>query len=164
MPKMNKIKVGEILTTHGIKGELKIKATGKENFNRDINYFIGNDYDIVKVNSVKYHKGFYLVQFKNLEDINKVLKYKSQFIYIDEKDLINLESDEYYIKDLIGLDVYDTNGLFIGKLTDILEYSANDVYIVKTDNQEIMIPAVEEFIKDIDIDNKKIVVKIIEGM
>lgn len=161
---MEKIKVGKIINTHGIKGELKIQATGVESFDRDISYFIGNDLEKVYVNSSRFHKGFYIVKLKDFDNINDVLKFKAKDIFIDIKDLKELNNDEFYIKDLIGLDVKDQDANYIGKLADVLEYDVNDVYIVETSDGEISIPAVEEFIIEINIKEKYIIAKIIEGM
>lgn len=161
---MEIIKVGKIINTHGIKGELKIQATGVESFDRDISYFIGNDLEKVYVNSSSFHKGFYIVKLKDFDNINDVLKFKAKDIFIDIKDLKELNNDEFYIKDLIGLDVKDQNANYIGKLSDVLEYDVNDVYIVETSDGEISIPAVDEFIIEINIKEKYIIAKIIEGM
>lgn len=161
---MEKIKVGKIINTHGIKGELKIQATGVESFDRDISYFIGNDLEKVYVNSSRFHKGFYIVKLKDFDNINDVLKFKAKDIFIDIKDLKELNNDEFYIKDLIGLDVKDQDANYIGKLADVLEYDVNDVYIVETSDGEISIPAVDEFIIEINIKEKYIIAKIIEGM
>lgn len=161
---MEKIKVGKIVNTHGIKGEVKIQQSGIETFDRDINYYIGDNFTEVKTVSSKFHKGFYIVKLKDFDNINDVMKFKSKEIFIDSEDLIDLEEDEFYIKDLIGLDVIDESDNNIGKLVDVLEYEANDVYEVETQNGLISIPAVDEFILEVNIEEKYLRVKIIEGM
>lgn len=160
---MSKIKVGDIVNTHGIKGELKIQRTGVETFDRDIDYYIGKDNIKVNIERSKIHKGFFIVKLKNYNNINDVLKFKNQIISISKEDLQELNDDEFYINDLIDLDVYEDDQ-FLGKIIDVLEYNANDIYIVKTEGKEIMIPAVGQFIKNIDIESNRIDVKLIEGM
>lgn len=161
---MNKIKVGKIINTHAIKGELKIDTFAKETFDRGISYYIGNSDEKFEVENVKTHKGFYIVKFKNYDSINDVLKFKDMDIYIDEDDLSDLGANEYYIKDLIGLDIYSLDEK-IGVLEDIYEYLANDIYVVRlNDGKEILIPAVDEFILEVNLDKKFIKVKLIEGM
>lgn len=159
---MNKIKVGDIINTHGIKGELKILPTSDESFDRDINYYI-EDLEL-QVEYSRFHKNAVLVKFKNYNNINEVLKFKSKSIYIKEEDLSDLEEDEYYVKDLVESKVINDNNEEIGTLVDILEYEANDVYVVISESREYLIPAVSEFILDIDTENKIIKVKLIEGM
>lgn len=161
---MNKIKVGKIVTTHGIKGELKISKTGVESFDRDIPYFIGNDNIEYSIEKVRRHKETVMITLKGFNNINDVLKFKDKDIFINKDDMIELNEDEFYINELIGMDVYDKDNHKIGVIKDVLEYDVNDVYIVKTDDQDIMIPAVKEFILSVDLDKRKIVVKLIEGM
>lgn len=161
---MEKIKVGKIVNTHGIKGEVKIQPSGIETFGRDINYYIGEKFTEVKIVNTKFHNGVFIVKFASFNNINDVMTFKSKEIYIDSEDLVDLEEDEFYIKDLIGLDVIDQSNEDIGKLIDVLQYEANDVYVVKTQNSLISIPAVDEFIIEVNIKEKYLRVKIIEGM
>lgn len=161
---MEKIKVGTIINTHGIKGELKVERTGIEEFDRDIKYYIEGYEDEFKIKSSKIHKGNYIILLDGYNNINDVLKFKGKSIYISSDDLIDLEDDEFYIKDLIGIEVIDNNDKEVGKVVDVLEYDVNDVYVVKSDIKEMLIPAVAEFILDIDLENNKMKVKLIEGM
>lgn len=157
---MNYIKVGDVVNTHGIIGELKIIRTGAEEFNRDINYFIEKTKVIIEKS--RFHKNSFIVKLKNYDNINDVIKFKGKSIYISDEDLIDLE-DEYYYIDLIGMDVFENDKL-IGKLINIDSYKANDVYTVRAEDRDILIPAVDEFILNIDVENNKIDVKLIEGM
>lgn len=161
---MEKIKVGTIINTHGIKGELKIERTGIEEFDRDINYYIEDFKEEFQIKNSRVHKGNYIITLDGYNNINDVLKFKGKSIYISSDDLIDLDNDEFYIKDLIGIEVIDSNNNKIGKVVDVLEYDVNDVYVIKNDDTEILIPAVSEFIIDIDLEKNKMKVKLIEGM
>lgn len=161
---MNKIKVGHIANTHGIKGQLKIYASGQEKFDRDIPYFIGDNFFQVNVTDSIVHKGAFIVKLEGYSNINDVLKFKDKDIYINEADLMDLDNDEFYVKDLIGMEVIDIDNNTIGFLHDVLEYQANDVYIVRSEDGDLSIPAVKEFILDIDLEKNTIKVKLIEGM
>lgn len=158
---MEKIKVGEIINTHGIRGELKVRPSGNETFDRDIIYYINSR--PYKITNSKFHKNAFLIKLKGLDNINDVIALKGSKIEIDIENLEVLEEDEFYVKDLIGIKVYFEEKE-IGKIKDVLEYEVNDIYIVETENGEIMIPAVKEFILNVDIENERIDVKIIEGM
>jgi len=162
---MEKIKVGTIINTHGIKGELKVARTGIEEFNRDIKFYIEDFNEEFKIVNSKIHKGNYIISLDGFNNINDVLKFKGKSIYISSEDLMELDTDdEFYVMDLIGIEVIDTDNNKIGKVTDVLEYDVNDVYVVKNEDCETLIPAVAEFIIDIDIENNIMKVKLIEGM
>lgn len=162
---MDKIIVGKIINTHGVRGELKVDRTNNETFDRPINYFVGDDFEQINISNSRLSGKLAYIKIEGLDNINLVLKYKTKFIYINKEDLYALDEDEYYIKDLIGLEVKSSTGEEIGVIKDVLSYAANDVYIFEANNDEqIMIPAVKEFVKEIDLKSKVIIVDLIEGM
>ena len=160
--------VGKIINTHGIKGEMKIYPLTDdiERFSDFKKVYIGDSKIEVNLKSVRYHKDFPIVRFNGIDDINQILHYIDQYIYIDDKDRIILPEDSYFIYDLIGCEVFDIDKKKIGYIDDVLQNLSNDVYVVKdkSKNKEYLIPAVNEFIKDVDIDNKRILIDPIEGM
>ncbi|MCD7949050.1 MAG: ribosome maturation factor RimM [Erysipelotrichaceae bacterium] len=162
---MEKVKIGKIVNTHGIKGELKVKSMTdfpEERFakgsivtlhyqNQDIN---------MEVLKHRYHKGHILVTFKGYEDINLVEKYKGCSLYSD-KDVSLLDEGEYYVDDLIGCKVYNYDN-YIGDVIEVQLYDHHDILVVQG-KEKIMIPYVEAFVKEEDIDNKRINVELIGG-
>ncbi len=165
---MEYIKVGRIINTHGIRGELKVLPL-TDNLDRfdDLKIvYIGNNKEKVEIEQVKYHKGLAIIKLKEFDNINQVLKFKDDFLYIDVEDKVELPEDHYFIFDIVDCNVYDTKGRKIGVVTDVLQYTSNDVYVVKDmeKNKEYLIPAVKEFVVDIDVENKKIIIDPIEGM
>lgn len=162
---MEKVIVGQIVNTHGIKGELKVKASTdfvEERFAPGAKLFLDyHNQDIeMTVASHRFHKGHVLVTFENLRDINLVEKYKGCFIYAP-KDESLLDEGEYYISDLIGCQVYD-RGHLIGDVIDVQLYDHHDILVVKG-KEKVMIPYVDAFVIDEDIENKRIDVQLIEG-
>ncbi len=165
----NYLRVGVITTTHGIKGEVKVYPTTD-----DINRFkdlkkiyldTGKEYLPLEIEGVKYFKQLVILKFKDIKDINDIEKYKGKDLLIDRKDAIELEEDEYFIFDLIDSEVYTEDGNKLGVLTEVLTSAANDVYIVKTnDNKEVLIPSIKECILDVDIANKRIKVHLLDGL
>ena len=117
------------------------------------------------ISSLRYNKNFVYLFLKDIDTINKAQKFKGQEMFIDETELRELADDEYMIYDLIGLDVYVDDKKY-GTVSDVLNYSANDVLTVKRDidSKEIMIPMVKEFIKKVDLSEKCMEVKLIDGM
>ncbi|NLW39802.1 MAG: 16S rRNA processing protein RimM [Tissierellia bacterium] len=165
---MDYIKVGWITNTHGIKGELKIHP-----LTDDINRFddlkkvyIGNNKVAAEIERVKYIKGWVILKFKEFNNINEVLQYKGDYIYIDERDRVELPEDHFFIFDIIDCSVYTTKGEKVGLVVDVLQYASNDVYVVKDHNneKEYLIPAVKEFVVEVDVEDKKIIIDPIEGM
>lgn len=155
--------IGKIINTHGIKGEVKVEpyTFDKNRFSKLKSVFVGDDLEEFFIKKVRVND-FVFLTFTGYENINDVLYLKGSEIYIRDEDRLELKEDQYYISDLIGKEVYDTDGVFIGLVKDILEYPANDIFIVESKDKEIyQIPGVKEFIKKID---STITIKLIEGM
>ena len=148
---MEFIKIGKIVNTHGIKGELRILSDFRYKdkvFKKGMKFYVGREKEEFIVNSYRFHKIFDMVTFVGFNNINEVLYLKGRQVYINKEDLV-LDDGEIYIEDLIGYEVFigDKN---IGKVTDIiLNPKANDV--LKVD--EILIPYVKDLIIKIE-DNK----------
>lgn len=155
--------IGKIINTHGIKGEVKVEpyTFDKNRFSKLKSVFVGDDLEEFFIKKVRVND-FVFLTFTGYENINDVLYLKGSEIYIRDEDRLELKDDQYYISDLIGKEVYDTENNYIGLVKDILEYPANDIFIVEGKDKEIyQIPGVKEFIKKID---STITIKLIEGM
>ena len=106
-----------------------------------------------------------ILKFKEKDDRNEMEKYRNCDLLIDREDAVPLGEDEYFICDLIGLDIIDEDGSKIGVLTDILTSAANDVYVVeKTDGKELLIPAIRDCILETDLEKKTIKVHLLPGL
>lgn len=162
------IQVGKIINTHGIKGELKIYPLTDDIYRFDHlkTAFLGENKTKVEIESVKYHKDLVILKFKEFNDINQVLSFKENFIYVDQEGKIDLPKGHYFIFDIIDCKVYDTKNNIIGIVKDVIQLASNDIYVVKdiSTEKEYLIPAVKEFFVDIDIDEKIIIIDPIEGM
>ncbi|MDX9917810.1 MAG: ribosome maturation factor RimM [Gudongella sp.] len=159
--------IGMITNTHGVRGEVKVfpLTDDPERFFELKKAYIGEFKDEVLPVNARISKDIIILGFTGLEDINKVADFRNQYIYVLDEDRIKLEEGRFFISDLIGCAVFDTDNNLLGELSDILQGPANDVYVVKqSDTKEFMVPAVSEFIKEIDVKNKKIIVDPIEGM
>lgn len=162
---MEQVIVGKIVNTHGIKGELKVSVSTdfiEERFQKGNHLFIDDHGTMIDmtVATHRIHKGHVLVSFVGFADINLVEKYKGLNLYAN-KDKKLLADGEYYVGDLIGCDVYD-HEVFIGKVEEVQLYDHHDVLVVNGEHK-IMIPYVEAFVKDEDIEHKRIDVELIEG-
>lgn len=160
--------IGKIINTHGVRGELKINPMTDdiERFSQLEKAYIGEAKEKLHIEKARYHKSFVILKFKEYDNINQILHFKDSYIYVDWDDKLILPEDSYFIDDLIDCKVFDLDKREIGYLKDIIYTNRDDVYLIKStfEDKEYMIPAVKEFIKEIDIDNKIIIIDPIEGM
>lgn len=161
--------VGKIVNTHGVKGEIKVIPTTDDpkRFKKLKNIFVERKkLETYEIENVRYHKNFVLLKLKGIEDINTAELLKGSVIKIDRKDSLPLKKDEYYISDLFGLQVYTEEERFLGELMDIIETGSNDVYVVKKEDREkdLLLPAIKQVIKGVDLESKKMIVHLLEGL
>lgn len=166
--KMEKIKVGKIVGTHGLRGELKIRSNSDfadERFKKGNDLLIryqGKDI-VFEIITCRMHKGNYLVVFRDHQDINLVEKYIGSFVY-GYKDEELLDEDEFFYDDLIGLQVESTDGKQIGPVTSIYDNTRHDILNVDYNGKNVAIPYVDAFIKEVDLDKKVIIIELIKGL
>lgn len=163
---MDKVRVGQIINTHGIKGEVKVKSfTDFE----DLRFKKGNtvylDDEILEIHSFRIHKGFVLLTFKGYQNINDVEKWKGKELFVSIDDLHELEENENYYYELSDCNVYDEEAHLLGTVSELIETPAHLILRVSSaDKKDLLIPFVEQFILDVDSDEKKIIVRVLEGM
>jgi 16S rRNA processing protein RimM len=163
------LRVGVITTTHGIRGEVKVFPTTDDSnrFNdlKQVYLDTGKEIITLEIEGVKFFKQLVILKFKGIDNINDIEKYRGKDLLITRDNAVKLEKDEYFIFDLIDSEVITDEGEKIGVLVEILTTAANDVYIVKTpDNKEILLPSIKECILDVDVENKKITVHVMNGL
>jgi len=166
---MQYLEIGQIVNTFGIKGQVKVApfTDDIERFEELKKVYIVNKKNRIEaeIENVKYHKNMVLLKFKGLDKIEDVEMYKNCYLEIDRKDGRPLEEGVYYIVDLLGLDVYTDEEIHLGKVDDIYNTGSNDIYVVKDElGKQILLPAIKDVIKKVDLENKKIIVHIIEGL
>ena len=162
MEKKQYIEAGRIVNTHGVAGEVKIEVwLDSPQFLKSFKRcFI--DRREVKLLSARVHKGFLIVKLEGVEDVNAAMALKGRTVFIDRADA-RLPKGVFFLQDIIGASVVDESGSEIGKLVDVMETPASNVYVVKGE-REHLIPAVPEFVMSTDADNGIITVHLIEGM
>ena len=164
------VSIGKIVNFHGIKGEVKMGFTsGKERLIKSLKtvfIFLNDKKEPFDVESVRFHKNFAIVKLKNINSIDDVMKIKGSLVHVNEETIKNsLETDEFLINDLIGLDAFDTEGNKIGTVSAMGDNSASDLLeIQKQNGLKFLVPFVKEWIPLVDLTNKKIVVKMLEGI
>ena len=160
----NLISVAKILNFHGVKGEVKAGfSKGREHQIEVLKkVFVKKDNEYIELNvtSVRFHKHFAIIKFKEFNNINEVEIYKGCDIYLSKNEVEkSLENDEYLISDLIGMEVFDEDGSAIGVISAVGENLANNLISVKdANNKEHLVPFVKELVPVVDIRNKRVVV------
>lgn len=161
------IECGKIINTHGCRGAVKAESwCNSENDLADLKrVFIKkeNSYEEYKIKKSSIFKQFVIFEFKGLDDMDTAMLLKNKTLFAAREDF-KLEDGEYFLADMIGLNVIDVDtGKLYGKLSEIINRGASDIYVVSTENGEKMIPAVDQFIISVDI-SKGVFVRPIEGM
>ena len=163
------LEIGQIVNTFGIKGMVKVNPF-TDNINRfdDLKkVYIKNKsqkYEL-EIEEVKYHKNMVLIKFKGIDKVEDAESLRNSYILVNRKDEKPLNEGTYYIVDLLGLDVYTDEDELLGKLEDIYNTGSNDIYVVKNElGKQILLPAIKDVIKEINIENRKIIVHIINGL
>lgn len=155
--------IGVITTTHGIKGELKIKSFSDfERFKKGEKMFImyNNERIDLTIEQARPHKTIIIIKFKEYNNINEVLNYRALSVYSDTRG--KLQSDEYYFDHLIGTTAYTDEGILIGEVINVIELPHGHILEVKNDAKKILIPLEKEFV--ISVTDDKIIIKPIEGL
>lgn len=162
------LQVGVISSTHGIRGEVKVFPTTDDpaRFKKLKKVFLdtGRERKEVEIQSVKFFKQFVILKFTGIDNINDVAGYKGKRLMVPREHAVSLEKDEYYIGDLIGMEVF-TEGEKFGVLKDVMETGANEVYIIDSDKYgEVLIPAIKQCVLDVDVENNRMKIALMEGL
>lgn len=167
--KQEYFEIGQIVNTFGIKGVVKV------------NYFTDDPLEFEKLKTIlveknkkllefeieeaKLHKNQVLLKLKGINDINEAEKYKGCYIKLPREKAKKLPENTYFIADLIGIEVFTDNGELLGKVDDIYNSGSADIYVIKDElGKQILLPGIKEVIKEIDVDNEKIIVHLIDGL
>lgn len=162
------LEVGQIVNTYGIKGFVKVVPLVDNNnqFKSFKTIYIQEKKGTreLRIEEVKFSKNLVLLKFKGIETIEQAEELRNYYLQAKRSD-IKLEKGAYFIVDLIGLDVYTEEGKLLGKLKEVLQPGANDVYVVEDETEkQILLPVIPDVIKNIDIEGKKIIVRLMAGL
>lgn len=163
------LEIGQIVNTNGLKGFLKVKPLTDDitRFENLKTIYIQKAKELIgfKIQEVKYNKQSVLLKLEGIDDITEAEKYKNFYIKISKENAVELEKNSYFIVDIIGCQVYTDENEYLGNVVDVFQTGSNDVYTLKnSEGKEILIPAIKEVIKNVDIKNKKIVIHLMDGL
>jgi 16S rRNA processing protein RimM len=160
------LKVGRILRAWSIRGDVKVQPTAiePEELQKFKRVFVGEKYREYKVQSFRPHQNSWLLKLDGVDTRNDAELLHNQWISIERKDRPTPAEAEYFTNQIIGLKVETIDGVALGLVTEILKTGANDVYVVKGDRGEVLLPAVADVIREIDLEQGKMIVKLMEGL
>ena len=163
------LQVGVISSTHGVRGEVKVFPTTDDvtRFRQLKKVYLdtGREMLPLEIQNVKFFKQFAILKFKGIDNINDIEKYRGKSLMIDREDAVDLDEDEYFIADMIGMKVCTEDGSEFGTLKDVMETGANDVYIIDSlEHGEVLIPAIRECNLDVDLDEDRTTIHLMEGL
>lgn len=164
-----RLQVGVIASTHGVRGEVKVFPTTDDvkRFKRlkEVILDTGKEQLPLEIEGVKFFKQFAILKFKGIDNINDIEKYKGKSLFVTRKNAVKLKKDEYFIADLMGLRVLDEEEKEIGVLKDVMETGANDVYVIALhDGRELLLPAIRQCVLAVDVEEGFIKIHILEGL
>lgn len=165
----DRLKVGVVTSVHGIKGEVKVFPTTDDSRRfkklKQVYLDTGKELLSLEIEGVKFFKQMVILKFKGYENPDDVMKFRQKELWIDRKDAVRLSKDEYFIADLIDMEVCDEEGKLIGTLKDVISTGANDVYAVETpEGREVLFPAIRQCVLDVDTEARKMTVHVMEGL
>lgn len=164
--------LGRVLRPHGVRGELRIEilTAYPERIMPDERIFVGPDPEATEsateyaIAGVRRHKQYLILRLEGLNDRDEADLLRGQYVMVALSDAVPLDEDEFYLYQLIGLPVVTEEGEALGDVIDVIETGANDVYVVRGPRGEILLPAIEECILDIDLEGEQITVRLMEGL
>lgn len=158
-----------ISSTHGIRGEVKVYPTTDDpaRFRRlkEVLLDTGSGWMTMKLEQVRFFKQMVIVKFKGYDSINDVEKYRNKGLYVPREQAVPLEEGEYYIADLLGMQVLTEDGGHFGTLRDVMQTGANDVYVIDSlHNGEVLVPAIADCILEVAVEQGWMKIRLLEGL
>ena len=162
---MEKILIGKIVSAVGLKGEVKVyNYSDRPDIYEDTPSIYVDDV-LMPVRSVRTQKNMIVLRLEGIDDRNAAERARGSLLYVTEDDLPELPEGEYYVRDLIGMEAVTEDGGHLGKVTDVIQNTAQDIFEVETEeSKQVLIPNVPAFVLDIDADSRRVTFRLIEGM
>ena len=163
------LQVGVVTTTHGVRGEVKVFPTTDDpaRFKKLKNVILddGKTQRDMEISGVKFFKNMVILKFKDLDDMNEAQKLRQAKLFVTRDNAVELQENEYFIADLIGMQVVSDEGEELGEISDVLQTGANDVYVIQQEKQaDILVPAIKDCIINVDLEQNIMTVHLLPGL
>ena len=161
--------IGKIVSTQGNKGEVNVfpLTDSIDRFKALATVFLRNNHShtILNIEETRIKKDRIVLKIKDIKNIEEAKMIVGSFLEVERKNAVKLPKDTYFIFEIIGLEVYTENNIFLGKVENVISTGSNDVYIVKNkDKEELFIPAIGEVIKDVNLEKKRMTINMVDGL
>jgi len=163
------ITIGKVVSTQGNKGEVNILplTDSTDRFKNLVTVFLrnNNSQTTSNIEKIRIKEDTVILKLKDIENIEEAKMIVGSFLEVERKNAVKLPKDTYFIFEIIGLEVYTENNIFLGKVENVISTGSNDVYIVKGKNKkELFIPAIREVVKNVNLEKKRITINIVDGL
>ncbi|MCG9968189.1 ribosome maturation factor RimM [Pelotomaculum terephthalicicum JT] len=163
------IRIGKILNTQGSRGALRVLPLTDypERFQKmaRVQVLINDALRELSIEDTHFHKKYIIIKFKDIQDMNAAGELKGGFLVVTRDELVPLPEGSFYIFDLIGLEVFDSDGERLGIIADIIQTGSNDVYVVETEAaRPLLVPALKQVVQKVDLKGRRMVVQLPEGL
>ena len=161
--------IGKVVSTQGNKGEVNVLplTDSTDRFKNLATVFLRSDNSqtILNIEEARIKKDKIILKLKDIENIKEAKTIVGSFLEVERKNAVKLPKNTYFIFEIIGLEVYTENNVFLGKVENVISTGSNDVYIVKGKNKkELFIPAIREVVKNVSLEKKRITINMIDGL
>jgi len=161
--------IGKVVSTQGNKGEVNVLplTDSIDRFKNLDNVFLRSkkSQTILNVEKIRKRKDTVILKLKDIENIEEAKMIVDSFLEVERKNAVKLPKETYFIFEIIGFEVYDENNIFLGKVENVISTGSNDVYVVKSkDKEELFIPAIREVVKNVNLEKKRITIKMVDGL
>ncbi len=167
-PELRYLAIGQVTRAHGLRGELSVTVLTEfpERFKDTDWVYLGNEQEAeaYRLESYRWHKPNILLKLEGIDDRTQADQLRGLLVQVPVEEAVPLPAGSYYLYQLIGLQVVATTGETLGTLTDVIETGANDVYVVRGEGKEILLPAIPDVIKSVDLTEGRVVVEVMEGL
>ena len=161
--------VGVISSTHGVHGEVKVYPTTDDPKRflklKEVLLDTPKGYMPLKVEKVRFFKQMVIVKFEGYDTIESIQMYRQKGLFVPREQAVPLAEDEYYVADLLGMDVYLEDGELFGKVKDVMQSAANDVYIIRSlAHGEVLLPAIADCVREVSVEENRMVIHLLDGL
>jgi 16S rRNA processing protein RimM len=167
-PELRYLAIGRVVRAHGLRGELSVTVLTEfpDRFEIMEWVYLGNEFEAspYRIEGYRWHKDNILLTLAGITDRTQAEALRGQLVQIPVEEAAPLPEGQYYLYQLIGLQVFTTQGEKLGTISQILETGANDVYVVENDDRQILLPGIPEVVQAIDIARGQMLVNVIDGL
>ncbi len=165
-PQPTHLVIGRIVCPHGLKGEVQaeILTDFPDRFSGLKTVYLGEDLQPMILEGQRLHGRRVLLKFAQYDDLEQADRLRGELIYVPVEEAVPLEDGEYYLYEIVGLEVWTTEGEYLGRVAEVLHTGSNDVYVVREAAKEILIPAISDVVLKIDVDEGRMEVRLTKGL